>query len=216
MREVITKVYHFEELSKEAKRNAIDKLRDRVASETINGLSYDYQTTLSEFEELLGITIGSKDHYGSIFFVPQWYGKYGEYQYPYKQYDKETATLEDVELSEISGVMLQRWIRDNILPTLVRAKTYYSKDYSKERKSKVLENLEWSSIDTESLMKPFEKYMKSPDSKTTLEDIVTLSLHLFAEEWNDSCDSCYSDQCVKDFIEGYGEFEFTEDGTPFN
>ena len=57
MRTIETKVYHYDELSSEAKANAINSLRDRLSENRIDIEAYDYRNTLAEIEKIFGMIL---------------------------------------------------------------------------------------------------------------------------------------------------------------
>ena len=57
MRTIETKVYQYDELSSEAKANAINSLRNRLSEYRIAAEAYDYRNTLKKIEEIFGIKV---------------------------------------------------------------------------------------------------------------------------------------------------------------
>ena len=50
-------LYYFNELGEDAKKVAIDSMRNKIAEDTINCDSYEYRNTLNEIEKIFEVNV---------------------------------------------------------------------------------------------------------------------------------------------------------------
>jgi hypothetical protein len=214
MRTLEVKLYKYDELSEEAKKKAIESKRGECAAYHEECIADDYIGTLKAFEKLLDIRIDVKDDRGRTWFSP----KFNDDSWCY-MIDTEDGS-EYLCLEELSGKLLQRYIRNNIMPYLVKPRTFYRGDYKKQRKSRIMYDdaeasypLTGVCCDYE-VIQPIVDYMKHPDNDTTMEDLIQKSVDALADAYGDDVDWGYSDEAVEEEL-NLNEYEFLEDGTPY-
>jgi hypothetical protein len=217
MRTITKEVYTFDELNDEAKQRAIDSERERIAADAIEWTSEDYRGSLDAFEKYFDVDVRLGDDHGNTFATADWYGRRGYTRTAYEVY--ENGEWRDIDLRDISGKLLQRYLR-HALADLQHRKIYtkWNGEEHKERKSRIMYYTEDCSLsglysDYE-LLKPFRDYMAHPDDTTTYEDLVDAALNGFTSEWNRDCEYHYGDEYVSTEL-SERECEFLADGTPY-
>ena len=204
MRTIETKVYHYDELSSEAKANAINSLRDRLSENRIDAEAYDYRNTLKKIEEIFGIKVRdwSVNGYSPTYF-----------RFYFVNLD------EDIENEP---KFLLRYLNRYVLPCIDCRKTYYAKNHyenHKKRKSRILSYPEYSCCITgawtdwavdDALNNIKESIMQDKSAREFVSDM----LDNFFKQWNKDCEYAYSDESIEDEIVN-NEYEFLENGKPY-
>lgn len=204
MRTIETKVYHYDELSSEAKANAINSLRDRLSENRIDTEAYDYRNALKKIEEIFGIKVRdwSVNGYSPTYF-----------RFYFVNLD------EDIENEP---KFLLRYLNRDVLPYIDCRETYYAKNFHKnhkKRKSRILSYPEYSCCITgawtdwavdDALNNIKESVMQGKSAKDFVKDM----LNNFFRLWNMDCEYAYSDESIEDEIVN-NEYEFLENGKPY-
>ena len=199
MRTIETKVYQYDELSSEAKVNAINSLRDRLSGNRIDIEAYDYRNTLAEIEKIFRIK------------VRDW--SVGAYSPTYFRFDFVNLD-EDIENEP---KFLLRYLNRDVLPCIDCRETYYKNH--KIRKSRILSYPEYSCCITgvwtdwavdDALNNIKESIMQGKSAKDFIKDM----LNNFFRLWNMDCEYAYSDESIEDEIMN-NEYEFLENGKPY-
>lgn len=201
MRTIETKVYHYDELSSEAKVNAINSLRDRLSENRIDAEAYDYRNALKKIEEIFGIKVRdwSVNGYSPTYF-----------RFYFVNLD------EDIENEP---KFLLRYLNRDVLPCIDCRKTYYAKNFRKKRKSRIISYPEydfcitgaWTDIAVDNALNNIkESIMQGKSARDFVSDI----LDNFFKQWNKDCEYAYSDESIEDDIVN-NEYEFLENGKPY-
>ena len=204
MRTIETKVYQYEELSSEAKENAINSLRDRLAGNRIDAQADDYRYTLEKIEEIFGIKVRdwSVDGYSPTYF---------RFNFVYLDEDIENEPK-----------FLLRYLNRDVLPCIDCRKTYYVKNFykkHKKRKSRIISYPKYDCSITgawtdcavdDALNNIKESIMRGKSAREFVSDM----LDNFFKQWNKDCEYAYSDESIEDEIMS-NEYEFLENGKPY-
>lgn len=199
MRTIETKVYQYDELSSEAKANAINSLRDRLSGNRIDIEADDYRNTLAEIEKIFGIKVRdwSVNGYSPTYF-----------RFYFINLD------EDIENEP---KFLLRYLNRYVLPCIDCRETYYKNH--KIRKSRILSYPEYSCCITggwtdwavdDALNNIKESIMQGKSAREFVSDI----LDNFFKQWNKDCEYAYSDESIEEEILS-NEYEFLENGKPY-
>ena len=57
MRTIERKIYHYDELSDQAQKLAIESMRDEISNVRIESDSYEYRNTLDKIEQIFGVKV---------------------------------------------------------------------------------------------------------------------------------------------------------------
>lgn len=218
MRKIEFDVYKFEELSDEAKKNAVEKMREELAELNSDSINGDYRRTLREFEKRFGLYRVEIDESG---YSIQWSGLYAD-EFVFSYDEKKD---EPIYLRKLHGKLLWRYLQNNIFP-LVDHKKYYLWNYhTKDHKIKTRTSRITYSGDAsygltgcwcdEPLIKPFTEWIKHPDDTTTYEDLVKAACDGFSKQWMKDVEYGFSDEYVTEEL-SERDLEFCEDGAPYN
>lgn len=204
MRIIETKVYQYDELSSEAKVNAINSLRDRLSENRIDVEADDYRNTLKEIEKIFGIKVRdwSVNGYSPTYF-----------RFYFINLDEDM---------ENEPKFLLRYLNRYVLPCIDCRETYYAKNFHKNhkiRKSRILSYPEYSCCITgawtdwavdDALNNIKESVMQRKSAREFVSDM----LDNFFKQWNKDCEYAYSDESIEDEIMN-NEYEFLENGKPY-
>lgn len=182
MREVVTKLYSYDELSDEAKKKAIDSFRNSQMWENIvSSMNQDDFDSLSAFLDSLDslITWKGGDHYGSLFitwdFTDDWYNILdGEYD------------LEEVPLGSGDGYWLACVLREDWATRVAPINEY------------IQDGINGDEVDLNHL-------------KNMLNSAIDDTVSEAEKEYNDAYNGYFDDEYIEQDIEG-NDYEFTEDG----
>lgn len=201
MRTIETKVYWYDELSSEAKVNAINSLRNELSGNRIDIEAYDYRNTLAEIEKIFRIKVRdwSVNGYSPTYF-----------RFDFVNLD------EDIENEP---KFLLRYLNRYVLPCIDCRKTYYAKNFRKKRKSRIISYPKYDFCITgawtdcavdDALNNIKESIMQGKSAKDFVKDM----LNNFFRRWNMDCEYAYSDESIEDEIMN-NEYEFLENGKPY-
>ena len=204
MRTIETKVYQYDELSSEAKENAINSLRDILSENRIDIEAYGYRNTLAEIEKIFRIKVRdwSVDGYSPTYF-----------RFYFVNLDEDM---------ENEPKFLLRYLNRDVLPCIDCRETYYAKNFYKNhkiRKSRILSYpkynccitgawTDWAVDDALNNIK--ESIMQGKSAKDFVKDM----LNNFFRLWNMDCEYACSDESIEDEIIN-NEYEFLENGKPY-
>ena len=199
MRTIETKVYQYDELSSEAKANAINSLRDRLSGNRIDIEADDYRFTLEKIEVIFGIKVRdwSVNGYSPTYF-----------RFDFVNLD------EDIENEP---KFLLRYLNRDVLPCIDCREIYYKNH--KIRKSRISSYPEYSCCITgvwtdwavdDALNNIKESIMQGKSVREFVSDM----LDNFFKQWNKDCEYAYSDESIEDDIMN-NEYEFLENGKPY-
>lgn len=110
MKEIVLKVYKFDELSKDSQERIIERERWNVMEQCMDAYSIDYQESMKAFEDMTDTRV-----YG-------WevgYERYDfSYEFKYKDpiYEHPTDYHRDIFPENLCGKLLFRYINNNIMP----------------------------------------------------------------------------------------------------
>ena len=201
MRTIETKVYRYDELSSEAKENARNSLRDRLAENRIDADADDYRNTLAEIERIFRIKVRdwSVNGYSPTYF-----------RFYFVNLD------EDIENEP---KFLLRYLNNFVLPYIDCRKTYYTKNYHKKRKSRILSYPKydfcitgaWTDIAVDDALNNIKESIMQGKSAR---DFVSDMLDSFFNQWNEDYEYACSDESIEEEILS-NEYEFLENGKPY-
>jgi len=195
----ITKTYdifQLAELSAAARRTAYD--------EWLKGFDYSYssvnQNTLDAFERTFNIK------------VYDWF--YDIYKYSYRFTSHYSGEEENLK-----GIRLLKYIVNNYWHILFKPRTYYLKsNHKKQRKSRIF--MDDSCVLTgycadEDILKPIYDFLKTPDTHTSLYDLMDKCLDSFFKSCRDDMEyQCseanFEESCVAN------DYEFLENGEMYS
>ena len=204
MRTIEIKVYRYDELSSEAKVNAINSLRDRLSGNRIDIEADDYRNTLAEIEKIFRIKVRdwSVNGYSPTFF-----------RFYFVNLDEDM---------ENEPKFLLRYLNRDVLPCIDCRKTYYAKNFyknHKKRKSRIISYPKydfcitgaWTDIAVDDALNNIkESIMQGKSAREFVSDM----LDNFFKQWNKDCEYAYSDESIEEEIVGNG-YEFLENGKPY-
>ena len=204
MRTIETKVYKYNELSSEAKANAINSLRDILSENRIDAEADDYRNTLKRIEEIFGIKVRdwSVDGYSPTYF-----------RFDFVNLD------EDIENEP---KFLLRYLNRDVLPCIDCRETYYAKNYyenHKKRKSRISYPNKydfcitgaWTDIAVDDALNNIkESIMQGKSAREFVSDM----LDNFFKQWNKDYEYACSDESIEEEIVA-NEYEFLENGKPY-
>ena len=204
MRTIETKVYQYDELSEQAKENARNYLRDKLAGNRIDADADDYRNTLAEIEKIFRIKVRDwlVDGYSPTYF-----------RFYFVNLD------EDIENEP---KFLLRYLNRDVLPCIDCRETYYAKNFYKNhkiRKSRILSYpkynccitgawTDWAVDDALNNIK--ESIMQGKSAREFVRDM----LDRFFKQWNKDCEYACSDESIEEEIM-CNEYEFLENGKPY-
>lgn len=213
MRIIETKAYKFNELSDEAKENAINEYRKQ-------GIEYHFQSENSD----------TLEKFCDIFPVKVTDYSYGGYSHSYINWDYKG----DDNARELSGIRLMKYIINNYSRYIYKGK-YYSTNLKENReynhpniKNKLLSNKKifhafYSRIQKDNccvltgycidddILQPIYDFLKSPKEHITFEDLLGDCLESWVIACKNDCEHCESDEYITDMIEA-NDYEFNENG----
>lgn len=119
MKEIVLKVYKFDELSKDSQEKIIERERWNVMEQCMDAYSTDYQESMKAFEDMTDTR------------VYNWEVGYERYDFSYEFkyndpiYEHPTDYNRDIFPKNLCGKLLFRYINNNIMPHITKGK-YYS------------------------------------------------------------------------------------------
>lgn len=119
MKEIVLKLYEFDELSKDSQERIIERERWNVMEQCMDAYDIDYKKSMEAFEDLTDTKV-----YG-------WevgYERYDfSYEFKYKDpiYEHPTDYHRDIFPDNLCGKLLFRYINNNIMPYIIKGK-YFS------------------------------------------------------------------------------------------
>ena len=209
MREVNFKVYHYDELSDDAKKKAVDEMRETIGAMLCDFDADDYRSALKEIERVFEINV-----YDWCVGYP---GTYSSWRF------KDGSRFSDMS---DEPRFLVRYLDD--VERWCRKGRYYSGHWrevpkSKEhpagldcitRYSKVMFERDycltgtWTSAVVDDYMEKRWDYVRR---HRTIEDFVDDMLYAFFKQWERDKEDNYDDGQIEETILG-NEYEFMEDG----
>ena len=201
MRTIETKVYQYEELSEQAKENARNSLRDRLAGNRIDAEADDYRNTLKKIEEIFGIMVRN---WSVVGYSPTYF----RLDFIYLDEDIENEPK-----------FLLRYLNRYVLPCIDCRKTYYAKNFRKKRKSRIISypvydfciTGAWTDIAVDDALNNIkESIMRGKSAREFVSDM----LDNFFKQWNRDYEYAYSDESIEEDIMSNG-YEFLENGKPY-
>ena len=200
MRTIERKIYHYDELSDQAQKLAIESMRDEISNVRIDSDSVDYYNTLNEIEQIFGVKIynWNVNEYNSYF------------RFEFTHIDEET---------ENEPRLLLRYLNTNVLPYIDNKKRYYSKTARASRKSRILCNNSfeycltgcWCDYAVDNALNNIKQSVKN---KFNAREFVNSILEGFFEQWRNDYEYAISDECISEEIEA-NDYEFYENGKPY-
>ena len=178
--------------------------RETAYSEWLHTFEYgwdsDNRNTLEAFE--------------SVFKV-----KVNDWSYDTCRYSYRFTSRYSGEEEELSGIRLLKYIVNNYWHTLFKPRTYYLKgNYKKRRKSRVFTDnccvLTGYCAD-EDILRPIYDFLKAPDTRITLYDLMDKCLDSFFK----SCRDDMEYQCSEESFEescAANDYEFWGNGKMYN
>ena len=200
MRTIERKIYHYDELSDQAQKLAIESMRDEISNAIIDSDSVDYCNTLNKIEQIFGVRIYN------------W--NVNEYN-PYFRF--EFTNIE--EETENEPRLLLRYLNTKVLPYIDNKKRYYSKTARASRKSRILYTKSYEYCLTgcwcdSAIDNALNNIKQSVKNKFNARDFVESILEGFFEQWRNDYEFALSDECIAERIEA-NDYEFYESGKPY-
>ena len=154
------------------------------------------------------------DAFESVFNI-----KVNDWSYDTCRYSYRFTSHYSGEEEQLNGIRLLKYIVNNYWHILFKPKTYYLKgDYKKRRKSRVFTDnccvLTGYCAD-EDILRPIYDFLKAPDTRTTLYDLMDKCLDSFFK----SCRDDMEYQCSEESFEescAANDYEFLENGKMYN
>ena len=178
--------------------------RETAYSEWLSTFEYAYssdnRSTLEAFERIFNVK------------VTNW--SYDTCLYSYR-FTSHYSGEED----ELSGIRLLKYLVNNYWHTLFKPKTYYLKgNFKKQRRSLLFTDS--SCVLTgycadEDILKPIYDFLKSPDTDTTLYDLMDKCLDSFFKSCRNDMEYLSSEESFEESCEANG-YEFLENGKMYN
>ena len=200
MRTIERKIYHYDELSEQAQKLAIESMRDKISNAIIDSDSVDYYNTLNKIEQIFGVRIynWNVNEYNSYFRF-------------------EFTNIEEEEENEPR--LLLRYLNTNVLPYVDNKKRYYSQTARASRKSRILYNKSYEYCLTgcwcdSAIDNALNNIKQSVKNKFNARDFVESILEGFFEQWRNDYEFALSDECIAERIDA-NDYEFYEDGKPY-
>lgn len=120
MKEIVLKLYEFDELSKDSQEKIIERERWNVMEQCMDAYSVDYKKSMKAFEDMTDT---------EVYDWEVGYERYDfSYEFKYKDpiYERPTDYRRDIFPENLCGKLLFRYINNNIMPHITKGK-YYSK-----------------------------------------------------------------------------------------
>lgn len=214
MKEVRIKLYHFDELSEDAKKVVRDRERERIQQWGIDAWDSEHKETLKKFCEIFNVK------------VYDW--EVSDYNHDYRF--KFTQDFYDISADKVTGRYLLRFL--NSIYYDIRSRKYFScgqhydengKFHYSHRHSRIM----WEEYNCpltgvcydNDILDPIWKWHKKPNFGISLYELVDDCLESFFSTWQNECEYCGSDEYVEQELIESGVYEDTlwySDGTEFN
>lgn len=200
MRTIEHKIFHYDELSEQAQKVAIESMRDEISSVRTESDSYEYRNALDKIEHIFRVKVYDwhVDEYNSYF------------RFDFVGID------EDIENEPR---LLLRYLNNNVLPCIDNRKRYYTKGYTASRRSKIMFDNEYDSCITgtwtdNAIDDALNNIKRSLKKHLNAREFVGSILEGFFEQWRNDYEYSYSDECIAEDIEA-NDCEFYENGEPY-
>lgn len=184
MKTINLTLYSFDDLSIEVQKQIIERERWNVMEQCMNSYSVDYRNSLEEFEKIFGIK------------CTNWEVGYCTYHFGFNLVKSEAFEwkYDYIPLETLSGKLLQRYIKNHILPYIEKGK-YYSKllgSYPNckhvNRYSKIFKEIDCPLTGCcydMYLLDPILKYIYSLNQTTDYETLIKQCLNSFFQSWHE-------------------------------
>lgn len=210
MREINFKVYHYDELSDEAKETAVNEMRESIGSTLCDSDAYEYRAALKEIQRVFEIKVydwsaGGQGVSFRWYLDGSWSGMSNNPRFLVRY-------LDEVEPYCRKGRFYSSPFRPCPKSKEHPAGITYTKRYSKvmfERNYALTGT--WTTAVVDDYMEKRWEYVRE---HKTIEDFVYDMLYDFFKQWERDCDNNYEDEAIISTIEG-NDYEFTEDGFPY-
>ena len=209
MREINFKVYHYDELSDDAKKKAVDEMRETIGSMLCDFDADDYRSALKEIEKIFEIKV-----YDWSVGYPGTYSRWrfnGSSRF-YEMSDNPrflVRYLDEVERYCRKGRFYSSPFRPCPKSEEHPTGFTYTKRYSKvmfERNYCLTGT--WTSAVVDDYMQKRWEYVRK---HRTIEDFIDDMLYDFFKQWERDQEANYDDEAIEETILG-NDYEFTEDG----
>lgn len=209
MREIKFNIYQYDELSAEAKKKAVDNVRETIGSMLCDFDTDDYRSALNEIEKIFEIKV-----YDWCVGYP---GTYSRWRFNENSRFSDLSDnprflvryLDEVERYCRKGRFYSSSFRKVPVDKEHPAGLAYTKRYSKvmfERNYCLTGT--WTSAVVDDYMEKRWDYVRR---HRTIEDFVDDMLYDFFKSWESNQECNYEDEAIIDTILG-NDYEFTEDG----
>ena len=200
MRTIERKIYHYNELSEQAQKVAIESMRDEISNVRTESDSYEYRNTLDKIAQIFGVK------------VYDW--SVNEYNFYFRF---EFTNIE--EDTENEPRLLLRYLNTNVLPCIDNKRRYYSKKSRASRKSRILYDKSYEYCLTgcwcdDAVDNALNNIKQSVKNKFNAREFVNSILEGFFKQWQNDCKYSASDDCIAEEIEA-NDYEFYENGKPY-
>lgn len=211
MREINFKVYHYDELSDDAKKKAVDEMRKSIGAMLCDNDAYEYRAALKEIEKVFEIEVydWSAGSQGVSF---RWRFRDGSWSDMSDNPRFLVRYLDKVERYCRKGRFYSSPFRPCPKSEEHPTGFTYTKRYSKvmfERNYTLTGT--WTTAVVDDYM---EKRWEFVREHKTIDDFVYDMLYDFFKEWERDCDYNYEDEQIEETILA-NDYEFTEDGRPY-
>lgn len=197
MRTITKNIYTYEELSQDAKKKAIDSVRQEIGGMLNDNDNSEYNVALGDIEDVLDIK------------VYRW--EVGAYCQPYFKFRLASAW----QGMDDNPRFLLRYLR-TISERIIKGR-YYSKN-RRSRHSHVLMDEEACNISGTWCDCAIEKTLKNRYSyvarKCSIHEFLEDMLAGFFNNWQSDLEYAYEDECIEGMIMA-NEYEFTENGEEY-
>jgi len=217
MKEVTCKLFRFNELSEEVRKELIKKNRWDLAYNVMDCRESEYRATLEAFEKLFGINVRNweVDYCGCRFCLEDFY--------PIGEYCNEISAKE-IKGKYILRILNQHW--NELFPF----KRFWGKfqwdengkSLTRKRYSKILRNYDGCPLTgicyDYDILEPIMEWLKNPDMKISFYDLLDNCVGKFFRAWQKEyeywCDN--EDNCLEEEFENRHEDDwFFSDGREF-
>lgn len=223
MKEFKIKLYKFEELSEEVRKEIVEKKCSDVMYDVMECHNTELRDTLKKFEEIFGISVNYEVGY---------YTKHYSFEFDEPIYQSGWYEDFDYEISaeNVKGKLLLRYLNKKYYD--IRSRKYYSttgyydenkKYHYKFRHSKIMweiGNCPLTGVCYDcDILDPIWKWYENPDWNLSLHDLIDKCLENFFNDWEseynyygDNKDNCVEEELSERI---YEDDLFLEDGTKF-
>lgn len=219
MKEFRIKLYNFDELSEEVRKELIEKNRWSIGDHAMEVYSDERRCTLKRFEEIFGISVKYE-----VSYCGRNYSVYFDDSIFYGYNDRADW---DIPAEEVKGKLLLRFLNSKYYDLWVRKRFWgefkwdeNGKSLTKTRYSKIMRISECPLTGVcydEDILDPIREFLKKPDMKKSLADLIDDCVGGFIESWYKEWEYCCDNEdfLAEEYENLHEDDYFLADGTIF-